>query len=87
MFFRMASYDSRSGAEVWSTMSGQNFELVKTLGADHVINYQNEKFEERVKNLDVVFDTLRETLWTNRFLSLGLTGGRLHRRIAGFPHC
>jgi alcohol dehydrogenase len=46
------------GTEVWSTTSGQNFDLVKNLGADHVINYQNEKFEERVKNLDVVFDTL-----------------------------
>jgi alcohol dehydrogenase len=46
------------GMEVWSTTSGQNFDLVKNLGADHVINYQNEKFEERVKNLDVVFDTL-----------------------------
>jgi len=46
------------GAEVWSTTSGQNFDLVKNLGADHVINYQNEKFEECVKNLDIVFDTL-----------------------------
>jgi len=46
------------GAEVWTTTSGKNLELVKSLGADHVINYQNEKFEERVNNLDVVFDTL-----------------------------
>ena len=46
------------GAEVWTTTSGKNLELVKSLGADHIINYQNEKFEERVNNLDVVFDTL-----------------------------
>lgn len=46
------------GAEVWTTTSGRNFDLVNTLGADHVINYQNERFEERVKNMDVVFDTL-----------------------------
>ena len=45
-------------AEVWTTTSGKNLEFVKSLGADHAINYQNEKFEERVKNLDVVFDTL-----------------------------
>jgi alcohol dehydrogenase len=31
---------------------------VRNLGADHVINYQNEKFEELAKSLDVVFDTL-----------------------------
>jgi alcohol dehydrogenase len=46
------------GAEVWTTTSGKNLELVKSLGANHIINYQNEKFEERVNNLDVVFDTL-----------------------------
>ena len=46
------------GAEVWTTTSGKNEEFVRSLGADHVINYQNEKFEEVVSNLDVVFDTL-----------------------------
>ena len=46
------------GAEVWTTKSGKNVEFVKSLGADHVINYQNEKIENRVSNLDVVFDTL-----------------------------
>lgn len=46
------------GAEVWTTTSGKNLELVRSLGADHVINYQNEEFEQRVNNLDVVFDTL-----------------------------
>src|SRR6202023_3693949 len=46
------------GAEVWTTTSGKNFDLVKNLGADHVVNYQNERFEERVKDLDIVFDTL-----------------------------
>jgi alcohol dehydrogenase len=46
------------GAEVWTTTSGRNLEFVRSLGADHVINYQNEDFEERVNKLDVVFDTL-----------------------------
>jgi alcohol dehydrogenase len=46
------------GAEVWTTTSGKNLELVKSLGADHAINYQDEDFEKRVNNLDVVFDTL-----------------------------
>lgn len=46
------------GAEVWTTTSGKNLEFVKSLGADHIIDYRNEKFEERVNNLDVIFDTL-----------------------------
>jgi alcohol dehydrogenase len=46
------------GAEVWTTTSAKNAEFVIGLGADHVIDYQNEKFEERVNNLDVVLDTL-----------------------------
>src|SRR3977135_818931 len=46
------------GAEVWTTPSGKNLEFVKSLGADHAINYQDEDFEKRVHNLDVVFDTL-----------------------------
>jgi NADPH:quinone reductase and related Zn-dependent oxidoreductases len=46
------------GAEVWTTTSGENMEFVKSLGADHVINYQNQDFERWVNNLDVVFDTL-----------------------------
>ena len=46
------------GAEVWTTTSGKNLEFVKGLGADHTINYGNEDFEQRMNNLDVVFDTL-----------------------------
>jgi alcohol dehydrogenase len=49
------------GAEVWTTTSGKNLEFVKSLGADHAINYQNEDFEKRVNNVDVVFDTLGGT--------------------------
>jgi len=46
------------GAEVWTTTSGKNLEFVKSLGADHAINYQDEDFEKQVNNVDVVFDTL-----------------------------
>jgi len=46
------------GAEVWTTTSGKNLEFVKSLGADHAVNYQDEDFEKRASNLDVVFDTL-----------------------------
>lgn len=46
------------GAEVWTTTSGKNIEFVRSLGADHIINYQEKKFEEQVRDMDVVFDTL-----------------------------
>lgn len=46
------------GAEVWTTTSGKNVEFVKSLGADHVIDYQTEDFAKRVNNVDVVYDTL-----------------------------
>ncbi|MDB5017542.1 MAG: putative NADPH:quinone reductase, Zn-dependent alcohol dehydrogenase superfamily [Mucilaginibacter sp.] len=33
-------------------------EFVRSLGADEVIDYKNEKFEDRVSNIDLVFDTM-----------------------------
>ncbi|UYL08508.1 NADP-dependent oxidoreductase [Bdellovibrio sp. SKB1291214] len=46
------------GAEVWTTTSSKNIDFVKSLGADHIINYQQQSFETVVSNIDVVFDTL-----------------------------
>lgn len=46
------------GAEVWTTTSTKNIDFVKSLGADHIINYHEQKFEEVVSDMDVVFDTL-----------------------------
>lgn len=46
------------GAEVWTTTSGKNVDFVKSLGADHVINYQKEKFTDAGTKFDVIFDTL-----------------------------
>ena len=47
-------------------------EFVRSLGADHVINYQNEEFEQRVNNLDVFSTPWEETPSTNRLLSSDL---------------
>ena len=63
------------GAEVWTTTSGKNLEFVKSLGADHPINYENEGFEKRVNNLDVVFDTLGGDSLDKRSKSLDQMGG------------
>lgn len=46
------------GAEVATTTSSENIEWVRKLGADHVINYQKEKFDEIINNYDVVFHSV-----------------------------
>ena len=56
------------GAYVITTTSGKNVSLVKSLGADEVIDYEQSQFAEFVQNVDVVFDTLggqvQEDSWT-----------------------
>jgi len=46
------------GAYVIGTTSQQNIDFVKQLGTDEVIDYKNEKFEDKLKDLDLVFDTI-----------------------------
>lgn len=46
------------GAHVIATCSEKNAALVKSLGADEVIDYRATKFEELVRDVDAVFDTL-----------------------------
>lgn len=55
------------GAHVIATTSEKNRAFVESLGADEVIDYQTQKFEEIVHDLDVVFDTIggevQESSW------------------------
>lgn len=46
------------GAHVVATASERNLALVKSLGADEVIDYKAQAFETVAKDIDVVFDTL-----------------------------
>ena len=46
------------GAYVATTTSAKNADLVKRLGADLVIDYNTEKFQERLADYDLVFDML-----------------------------
>jgi len=71
------------GATVITTVgSDEKAEKAKALGADHVINYQTERFEGRVRKLtgkrgvDVVFEHVGADTWNGSLLSLR-RGGRL----------
>jgi NADPH:quinone reductase-like Zn-dependent oxidoreductase len=46
------------GAHVIATASAHNLEFVASLGAEEVIDHRSSPFEERVRELDVVFDTV-----------------------------
>lgn len=46
------------GAFVATTVSEQGYDLVKSLGADLIINYKEDKFEEILADYDAVYDTL-----------------------------
>src|SRR5215475_3163757 len=48
----------RAGAMVIATASVENDSYVRRLGADGVIDYRTRRFEERVKDLDAVLDTV-----------------------------
>lgn len=46
----------RQGARVITTASAKNREILHSLGADQVIDYHTERFEDLCRDVDVVFD-------------------------------
>ena len=46
------------GARVTSTASRDNFDFVRKLGAEVVIDYTSQRFEELVSDCDMVFDLI-----------------------------
>jgi len=48
----------QAGARVVATASGDGLEIIRRLGADQVIDYRSERFEDKVADVDVVLDTI-----------------------------
>lgn len=49
-------FAKRAGAEVFATVAAAHVEYVRGLGADHVIDYQSERFEDVAHDIDLVLD-------------------------------
>jgi NADPH:quinone reductase-like Zn-dependent oxidoreductase len=49
-------YAKRAGAEVFATTSTAHLEYVRSLGADHVIDYRTQRFESVARDIDLVLD-------------------------------
>lgn len=72
------------GATVATTASEAGANLVKSLGADEIINYKTEKFEEILENYDAVFDTLGGKVLEKSFAIIK-DGGKIVS-VSGMPN-
>ncbi len=72
------------GAIVTTTASEAGANLVKSLGADQIINYKTEKFEEILKDYDAVFDTIGGTTLKKSF-DIIKSGGNIVS-VSGMPN-
>jgi NADPH:quinone reductase-like Zn-dependent oxidoreductase len=72
------------GAHVTGVCGAANVELVKSLGADHVINYAEEDFTASGETYDIIVDTAGTAPFSRSDASLK-EGGRLLLVLGGLP--
>lgn len=68
-------------AYIIGTASAENLDFLKQLGADEVIDYKKEKFDEKVKDVDLVIDLIGGDT-QKRSLKIIKKGGRLITTVA-----
>ncbi|WP_163581364.1 NADP-dependent oxidoreductase [Gracilibacillus saliphilus] len=66
-----------AGAYVYTTASEKNHELLRSLGADEVIDYRTTDFRDVVQDIDLVLDTMGGEVQLNSFDVLKENTGRL----------
>lgn len=62
------------GARVIASASAAQLEFVKQLGAEEVLDYRATRFEDKLKNVDVVFDTVGGETLRRSWSVLALAG-------------
>src|SRR5690606_20463703 len=72
-----------AGAEVTAVCSSGNAALVQSLGADHVIDYTKENFNDHPQRYDVLFETVNKLSFSH-CRKLVHDEGRLILSAAGF---
>ncbi len=65
------------GAEVWATASAKNHDMVRELGADHLIDYHVQRFEDVCTDMDAVLDLVGSGDYPTRSITSLKRGGRL----------
>ena len=79
-------YARSVGAEVTGVCSTRNVELVRSIGADHVVDYTQEDFSKTGQRYDLIFDTVsnRSAADYRRALTpqWALCGCRVYHRVA-----
>lgn len=62
------------GAEVTAVDSGEKLEMLRTLGADHVVDYTQEDFAQSGKTYDFIFDVVGKNSFSRSIKSLKPNG-------------
>ena len=62
------------GAEVTGVDSGEKLEMVRSIGADHVIDYTQEDFTQSAETYDVIFETVGKSSFSGSLQALKENG-------------